>query len=130
MSMLYLKSQVNPHFLYNTLDTIRIQAQLNGDKKVADLLMRLVDFFRISVKVDRQMVALDDQLEMCIRDSLMSANEAFNGVAEHVAGSIDNFVAMMNQKEKELGCTGTHFANANGLWMSNHYKTAHDMALI
>lgn len=41
MSMLYLKSQVNPHFLYNTLDTIRIQAQLNGDKKVADLLMRL-----------------------------------------------------------------------------------------
>lgn len=64
MSMLYLKSQVNPHFLYNTLDTIRIQAQLNGDKKVADLLMRLVDFFRLSVKVDRPMVALDDELEL------------------------------------------------------------------
>lgn len=46
LSMLYLKSQVNPHFLYNTLDTIRIQAQLNGDKTVASLLMRLVDFFR------------------------------------------------------------------------------------
>ena len=64
MSMLYLKSQVNPHFLYNTLDTIRIQAQLNGDKKVADLLMKLVDFFRISVKVDRQMVTLDDELDL------------------------------------------------------------------
>ena len=64
MSMLYLKSQVNPHFLYNTLDTIRIQAQLNGDKKVSDLLMRLVDFFRISVKVDQNMVALDDELEL------------------------------------------------------------------
>ncbi len=64
MSMLYLKSQVNPHFLYNTLDTIRIQAQLDGDKKVADLLMRLVDFFRLSVKVDRQMVTLDDELEL------------------------------------------------------------------
>ena len=64
MSMLYLKSQVNPHFLYNTLDTIRIQAQLNGDKKVADLLMRLVDFFRLSVKVDRPMVSLDDELEL------------------------------------------------------------------
>lgn len=64
MSMLYLKSQVNPHFLYNTLDTIRIQAQLNGNKKVADLLMRLVDFFRLSVKVDRQTVSLDDELEL------------------------------------------------------------------
>ena len=64
MSMLYLKSQVNPHFLYNTLDAIRIQAQLNGDRKVADLLMRLVDFFRLSVKVDRQMVELDDEPEL------------------------------------------------------------------
>ena len=64
LSMLYLKSQVNPHFLYNTLDTIRIQAQLNGDKPVADLLMRLVDFFRLSVKVDRAMVTLDDEMEL------------------------------------------------------------------
>ena len=64
MSMLYLKSQVNPHFLYNTLDTIRIQAQLNGDKKVADLLMRLVDFFRLSVKVDRPLVTLDDEMDL------------------------------------------------------------------
>ena len=55
---------MNPHFLYNTLDTIRIQAQLNDDKPVADLLMRRVDFFRLSVKVDRQMVALDDELEL------------------------------------------------------------------
>lgn len=64
MSMLYLKSQVNPHFLYNTLDTIRIQAELDGDKKVAGLLMRLADFFRLSVKVDQSMVTLDDELEL------------------------------------------------------------------
>lgn len=64
MSMLYLKSQINPHFLYNTLDTIRIQAELNQDKNVAKMLMNLVDFFRMSVKVDRQMVTLDDELEL------------------------------------------------------------------
>ena len=64
LSMLYLKSQVNPHFLYITLDTIRIQAHLNGDKTVASLLMRLVDFFRLSVKVDRPMVTLDDEMEL------------------------------------------------------------------
>lgn len=61
---------------------------------------------------------------------LRSANEACNGVAEHIAGSIDNYVAMMNKRAKELGCTGTHFANTNGLWMKNHYTTSHDMALI
>lgn len=64
MSMMYLKSQINPHFLYNTLDTIRIQAELNQDKKVAELLMNLVDFFRMSVKVDQQMVTLDDELDL------------------------------------------------------------------
>ncbi|MDO4459734.1 MAG: histidine kinase [Clostridia bacterium] len=64
LSMLYLKSQVNPHFLYNTLDTIRIQAQLNGDKEVSNLLMKLVDFFRASVKVDRSIVTLDDEMDM------------------------------------------------------------------
>lgn len=75
MSMLYLKSQVNPHFLYNTLDTIRIKAQLNGDNDVAELLMKLVDLFRSSVKVDRPMVELADELDllenyldlMCVR---------------------------------------------------------------
>lgn len=64
MSMLYLKSQVNPHFLYNTLDTIRIQAQLGGDKTTADLLMRLSDFFRLSIKTDKQMTALENETEL------------------------------------------------------------------
>lgn len=61
---------------------------------------------------------------------LMSANEVCNGVAEHVAGDIKTFVKMMNKRAKELGCTGTHFNNTNGLWQKNHYTTTHDMALI
>lgn len=61
---------------------------------------------------------------------LRSANEACNGVSEHIAGSTKAYVKMMNQRAKQLGCTGTHFANTNGLWMKNHYTTAHDMALI
>ena len=60
---------------------------------------------------------------------LMSANEVCNGVAEHIAGSTDKFVKMMNDRAKELGCTGTHFANTNGLWKKNHYTTAHDIEL-
>ena len=64
LSMLYFKSQINPHFLYNTLDTIRIQAQLNNDPEVAGLLMRLVDFFRLTVKINGQQVPLEDELEL------------------------------------------------------------------
>jgi len=61
---------------------------------------------------------------------LMSANEVCNGVAEHISGSIEGFVDLMNQKAKELGCNDTHFVNPNGLFDENHYTTAHDMALI
>ncbi|MBO6260630.1 MAG: D-alanyl-D-alanine carboxypeptidase [Lachnospiraceae bacterium] len=59
-----------------------------------------------------------------------SANEGCNVVAEHIAGSIDAYVDMMNARAAELGCTGTHFVTANGLYNEDHYTTAHDMALI
>ena len=52
------------HFLYNTLDSIRIQVEIYGDKKVANLLMRLSEFYRLSVKEEASMVTLDDELEM------------------------------------------------------------------
>lgn len=61
---------------------------------------------------------------------LASANESCNGVADHIAGSIDAFVGKMNEKAQSLGCKNTHFANTNGLWKKDHYTTAYDMALI
>lgn len=61
---------------------------------------------------------------------LESANECAWAIGEHVGGNMDEFVNMMNKRAKELGCTGTHFCNPNGLPDPNHYVTAHDMALI
>lgn len=61
---------------------------------------------------------------------LASANECANALAEHIAGSIEEFAVLMNEKAKELGCVNTHFANANGLHDENHYTCAYDMALI
>ncbi len=61
---------------------------------------------------------------------LVSANEACNILAEYTAGSISDFVTMMNERAAELGCTDTHFANPSGLENSDHYSTARDMALI
>ena len=61
---------------------------------------------------------------------IVSANEAANAVAILVSGSIADFVNLMNQEAESLGCTGTHFANTNGLHDENHYTTAADMAKI
>ena len=59
-----------------------------------------------------------------------SANDAAVALAEHIAGSVENFSEMMNNKAKELGCLDTHFVNPNGIHNSNHYSTAYDMSLI
>lgn len=74
-----------------------------------------------------------DQLsvEDCLYGLLLkSANEVGNALAEHVAGSVEDFAVMMNERAKELGCTNTNFANPHGLNNPEHKVSAHDMALI
>jgi D-alanyl-D-alanine carboxypeptidase (penicillin-binding protein 5/6) len=61
---------------------------------------------------------------------LESANDAAVAIAEHIGGSEERFVALMNEKAKAIGATQTHFANSHGLHDPNHYSTAHDLALI
>ena len=63
-SLLYLKNQINPHFLYNTLDTIRIRAELNGDKEVSAMIMQMVNFFRLSVNADSEMVSVQHEIHL------------------------------------------------------------------
>ncbi len=59
-----------------------------------------------------------------------SGNDAAVAVGVVVAGSVDNFVAMMNQKARDLGCENTHFANPHGYMDETHYTTARDLAII
>ena len=62
---------------------------------------------------------------------LPSHNDTAVAIAEHVSGSADKFVKLMNQKAAEIGCTNTHFATPNGLDAEyNHYTTASDLAKI
>lgn len=65
---------------------------------------------------------------------LASANEVSYAIAESVGkkmgGGFETFIQKMNERCEELGCTGSHWTNANGLHDENHYTTAHDMALI
>jgi len=59
-----------------------------------------------------------------------SNNGSCNAIASFIADDRSAFVAMMNTRASELGCTGTHFENCHGLPNSNHYSTAADLALI
>lgn len=64
MAMLYLKQQINPHFLYNTIDMIRLKAAINKDEEVSQMLMKLVSFYRLSTKVDSAMVTVYQEVSM------------------------------------------------------------------
>lgn len=59
-----------------------------------------------------------------------SANDASNVIAEHISGSIDEFVKKMNETAKTLGAEDTHFVSTHGFHDENHYTTARDMATI
>ncbi len=70
-------------------------------------------------------------LEECLYGIMVaSANEAANAAGEYVSGSIDDFVALMNKRAAEMGCTDTHFTNTNGLHDPEHYTSAYDLALV
>ena len=69
-----------------------------------------------------------DTMIKCI--SIASANDASVAMAEHIAGSHEEFVARMNERAKELGMNNTNFVNCTGLDADNHYTTAYDIALM
>ncbi len=87
-------------------------------------------------ETDSSHIARDVDEQMTMEETLYavmleSANECAYAVAEHVGGGdYETFIDMMNERAAELGCTNTHFTNANGLPDEEHVTTARDMALI
>ena len=61
---------------------------------------------------------------------IASANDACVALGELIAGSEEGMVALMNERAKELGMTGTHFVNCTGLDAEGHLTTAYDIALM
>ncbi len=59
-----------------------------------------------------------------------SGNDAAMAIAEHVGGSVDHFVEMMNEEARKIGATNTNFVNPSGLHDDNHYTTAYDVYLM
>ncbi|MBO5477068.1 MAG: D-alanyl-D-alanine carboxypeptidase [Clostridia bacterium] len=74
-----------------------------------------------------EQITVDDALKaICV----VSANDVTVAMAELIGGSEENFVAMMNEKAKELGMENTHFVNSHGIDEEGHYTSAKDIAIM
>lgn len=74
-----------------------------------------------------EVFTIDELLQILL---IPSANDVANALAIHVAGSIDLFADMMNNKAISLGANDSHFTNPSGVHDENHYSTAYDMCII
>lgn len=100
--------------------------------------IHLDDKVRISTKAwktegSRMFVKVGD--EVPLRDLLQgvivaSGNDATVALSEHVAGTEESFVVMMNDQAKLLGMNNSHFMDSTGLPNKDHYSTAHDLAIL
>ena len=77
--------------------------------------------------VDETEVALEDLIKGM---AVVSANDASIAIAEHIGGSVDEFVKMMNTKARELGMKHSHFINPNGLPARGQVTTARDILIL
>ncbi len=80
-------------------------------------------------------IALDEGEQITVEQALMaailpSANDACNGIAEHIGGSISSFTQLMNQRAREAGALNSSFVNPHGLPDDMQLTTAYDMAMI
>ncbi len=81
---------------------------------------------KMFIKLGSQVPVEDLLLGMVVQ----SGNDATVALAEHVAGSEETFVKLMNQEAERLGMSSSHFTNAAGLPDPNHYMSAHDIATL
>ncbi len=121
-------------------DVVRPPASLT---KMMTCIIGLEKFSPSSEIVASQNVAYTDFSTLSLHNGdVMNANELLTGmmlvsdnggavaVAENIAGSVQNFAQMMNDKAREIGCEHTNFANPHGLPNANHVSTARDMSKI
>ena len=83
---------------------------------------------------DSSVCELKEGDKITLRDLLYGlmlriGNDAAVAIAEHISGSSEEFVVLMNAEAKALGATGSHFVTPNGLHDEEHYSTVYDMYL-
>ena len=86
----------------------------------------LIGSVSAELKVGEELKMIDLLYCMMVK----SANDAAVVIAEHISGTEEAFVELMNRRAAELGCQNTHFVNASGLPQQGQYTTARDLAKI
>jgi len=136
--------------------TGKVLFENNSDEKLAPASMtKIMSMLLIMEKIDKEKISFEDDVKISqnaadmggsqifleagetykVKDLLKgiavaSGNDAVVAMAEYTAGSVDEFVKMMNDKAKQLGLKNTVFKNPHGLDTEGHYSTARDMATI
>ena len=134
----------------------RVLAEKNADKRMEPAsLTKMMTAYVVEQELRQGNISLDDKVrisekawrmpgsrmfievgsQVTVGDLLkgviiQSGNDASVALAEHVAGSEEAFVSLMNSYAKALGMTGTHYVNATGLPHKDHYTTARDLAIL
>lgn len=103
-------------------------AELTETETMTSEMYNLIPVGSSHAAIDRNETLTVEDLLYCLM--LPSGNEAAIMLAYHVAGNIENFSVMMNEKAMEIGATNTNFVNPHGFHDENHYTTTSDMAKI
>ncbi|MEH7152902.1 serine-type D-Ala-D-Ala carboxypeptidase DacF [Bacillus thuringiensis] len=128
----------NPNEKLPPASMTKIMTMLLIMEQVEKGKLKLTDKVRASehaASMGGSQIFLEPGEEMTVNEMLKgiaiaSGNDASVAVAEHIAGSEEGFVNMMNKKAKDLGLKNTHFQNPTGLPAKDHYSTANDMAIM
>ncbi len=132
-AILYAKNIDNPHYPASITKMLTGLVALENNE-LTDIVTITPDDYNflkrgdnhIGLKKDEQ-ITMEDALHGTL---LASGNEVAHAVASNTEGGYDNFIMLMNEKAKELGCQNSNFVNSHGLHDDNHYTSARDMALI
>ncbi len=143
-------------YLLIDVDTGKVLVERNSDEQVPPAsLTKMMTSYIVSAEINSGSVSYDDQADisvkawrmggskMFVREGtkvpvedllrgviIQSGNDASVALAEHVAGSEEAFVDMMNQQAALLGMDATQFQNATGWPAEDHYTTARDLSLL
>jgi len=123
----YANKQLPPASTTKIMTAI-LGLELSSENEVATVSERADEMGESSIYLSKgEKIKVGELIEGAL---LRSGNDACVAIAENTAGSVEEFVSLMNKKAYAIGSKNTHFTNTNGLPDENHYSSAYDLAVM